>query len=337
MARRLAVELGSPPLQGLALFGVSAGHFIEGAYDEAVAAVLAQVDLLDQGGGRGRDRARAHAVASHVVAEVTGAYDQALFHARTSHALSKSLSPHDRLHGTFFVMACLERLGRWSEMEPFVEEHLSLLVGPEAEMSCSFIRGGPLVGAIALARLGDDRRARDVAARVPPDLDHPGNAEAMHARLAIEMGDVDTARSLSERLVRVGRRPGPLEIPPESLVLVEALQAQGDWDALERFLPAARSMSGFLAAMTPTCDLAEGKVRFAAGAVGDADVLLARAIEGFDRLSLRLEAARAREYRARVVPDRVRGEDLLHSALDIYTELGAARDMERAQAALAAR
>lgn len=336
-ALRLAIELGSSPLQGLALFGVSAGHFIEGAYDDAVAAVLAQVDLMDQGGGRGRDRALAHTVASHVVADVRGAYDHALIHARTSYALAKSLSPHDRMHGTFFVMACLERLGRWSEIEPFLDEHLSLLQGPEAEMSCPFIRGGPLVGAIAISRLGDVRRARDVAARVPPDLHHPGYAEAMHGRLAIELGDLDTARALSEQLVRVGRRPGPLEIPPESLVLVEALQAQGDWDALERFLPAARSMSGFLAALTPTCDLAEGKARFAAGAVGDADVLLARAIEGFDRLSLRLEGARAREYRARVVPDRGRAEVLMHSAFDIYTELGAARDMDRAQAALAAR
>ena len=335
-ARRLAIELGSAPLQGLALFGLAAGHFIDGAYDEGVAAVLAEVDLMDQGGGRGRDRALAHAVASHVMAYVRGAYEHALVHARMSHALSTSLSPHDRLHGTFSVMMCLEHLGRWSEMDPFLDEHLDLLRGPEAEMACPFIRGGPLVGAIALSRLGEVRQARDVAARVPPDMDHPGYAEAMHARFAIEIGEVDAARALCERLVRVGRRPGPLEIPPESLVLVEALHAQGDWDALGRFLPTARSMSGFLAALTPTCDLAEGKARFAAGAVDDADVLLARAIEGFDRLSLRLEAARAREYRARVVPIPGRARDLLRSALDAYMELGAGRDVERAQGALAA-
>jgi len=170
---------------------------------------------------------------------------------------------------------------------------------------------------------------------VTPDLDHPGYAEALRGRLAIELGDADTGRALSERLVRVGRRPGPIEIPPESLVLVEALEAQGDWDALERFLPTARSTSGFLAVMTPTCDRAEGLARAAGGATGEAALLLGRAVEGFDRLSMPLQAARAREQLSHVVPGHAR--DLLRSALDAYEGLGAVRDAMRARAALTAR
>jgi DNA-binding SARP family transcriptional activator/tetratricopeptide (TPR) repeat protein len=331
--RRLAEELGSPPLKGLALFGLSAVYFEERAYDEAVEAILEEVDLMDQG-GRDRDRALGHAIASIVVADVRGDYEQALAHARSSYALAEGLSPHDRLHGTCLIMACLGQLGRWSEVEPFLQEHVSLLDGPEAEMSCPYIRGGPFVGAIALCHLGDEPGARRVADRVTPDLDHPGYAEALRGRLAIELGDPAAARSLTEALVLKGRRPGPEEIPPESLVLVEALEAQGDWEALERFLPTARSMSGFLAAMTPTCDRAEGLARAAAGAADDAALLLSRAVDGFERLSLSLQAARARERMALVIPPRA--HELLRSALDVYRKLGAVRDTARAETALIA-
>ena len=82
-ARRLAHELGAPPLQGLALLGLATAHFIEGTYDQAVAAILEEVDLMDQG-GRDRDRALGHALACLVVGDVSGAYDRALAHARTS-------------------------------------------------------------------------------------------------------------------------------------------------------------------------------------------------------------------------------------------------------------
>jgi DNA-binding SARP family transcriptional activator len=331
-ARRLAHELGSPPLQGLALLGLAAAHFIDGAYDQAVAAILEEVHLMDQG-GRDRDRALGHTIACLVVGDVAGAHDRALAHARMSYALGQAISPHDRLHGTFMMMACLGHLGRWSEMAPFLDEHLAFLQGPEAHMSCPYLRGGPLLGAIGLCHLGEVHRAREVADLVTPDPDHPGYVEALHGRLAIELGDPETGRALAERLVLMGRRPGPVEIPFESIVLVEAMEAQGDWDALERFLPAARSRGAYLAAMSPTCDRAEGLARAAAGSPGDAAVLLRRAVDGFDRLSLPLQAARAREQLACVVRDR----DLLRSALDAFERLGAVRDAARAREALGAR
>ena len=328
-ARRLAHELGAPPLQGLALLGLATAHFIEGTYDQAVAAILEEVDLMDQG-GRDRDRALGHALACLVVGDVSGAWDRALAHARTSYALGRAISPHDRLHGTFLVMACLWHLGRWSEMEPFLDEHLALLEGPEADMSCPYLRGGPVLGAIGLCNLGEVQKAREVAVRVTPDPDHPGYVDALRGRLAIELGEPQTGRALAERLVRMDRRPGPWEIPFESIVLVEALEAQGDWDALERFLPAARSRGGYLAAMTPTCDLAEGVARAAAGSAGDAAALLGRAVDGFDHLLQPLQAARAREQLSRVVTDHT----LLRSALDAFEGLGAVRDAARAREAL---
>jgi DNA-binding SARP family transcriptional activator len=330
----LADRLGSPTLRGLARLGLSAVHFIENRYGDAVQAVLDVVDLVEQGGRR-RDRALGHAIAGLVIAEVRGDYRRALEHAHASYTWSRELSPHDRLHGTCFVMSCLEQLGRWTEIEPYLDEHLALLQGPEAEMSCPYIRYGPLVGALALSRRGELARARELADRVPLDLDHPGNTEAWRGLVAIELGDAGTGRALAERLLRLGRRPGPEEIPMEALVLVQALEATGDHEELRRVLPTARAAAGYLATMTPTCDRAEGAALAATGDRQAATDLLTRAVDGFDRLSLPLQAARARERLAPLRPDRT--DQLLQAALDAYTRLGAGPDAARARSRLAAR
>ncbi len=329
---RLAERLGPIPLRAFARRGMAAVHLVEGDYDDAVVAMLDQVDLLGQE-GRSRDRALAHTIASLFLADIRGDYHQALAHARTSYAVARELFPHDKMHGTFFVMTCLEQLGRWSEVEPYLDEHIQLLEGPEASASCPYIRGGPLVGALALARLGEVERARELAASTPTNLDHPAQAEVVRAQLAIELGDADAGRELAERLVRLGRRPAPEEIPHETLALVEALEAQSDHDALLGFLPAARAASGYLAVLTPTCDRAEGLARAAAGDTGPAEDLLTRAAAGFDRMSLPLQAARSREYLAQVRPDCA--DELLRAALHSYTRLGANRDAARAESALA--
>jgi DNA-binding SARP family transcriptional activator/class 3 adenylate cyclase len=331
--RRLADQLGAPPLRGLAQLGLTAVHLVEGGYDDAIAAVLDQIDLVEQG-GRDRDRALGHAIASILISAIRGDYEQALAHARASYAVSQGLFPHDRMHATFLVMACLDQLGRWSEIEPYLEEHIQLLDGPEATMSCPYLRGGPLVGALALARLGEVRRAQDIAAQTRADLDHPGNAEVVRAQLAIELGDAETGRHLVERLLPVGRRPAPEEVPQELLVIVEALQALGDHEALLNVLPTVRAGSSYLAAITPTCDRAEGLARAAGGDTHEAAALLTRAVDGFGRMSVPLQVARTREHLARVLPERE--DQLLRAALDTYTSLGARRDADRVRSVLAA-
>jgi hypothetical protein len=129
--------------------------------------------------------------------------------------------------------------------------------------------------------------------------------------------------------VRKGRRSGPEEIPHEILVLVQVLEAQGDHDALRRYLPKARADGDFLAAAAPFCDRAEGLALAAAGNTSAAVALLTRAIDGFDRLRAQLHAARSRENLARLLPDRA--AELLESALDTYTRLGAKTDAARVQ------
>ncbi|MCM4076195.1 ATP-binding protein, partial [Paractinoplanes hotanensis] len=259
-AAALADRLGSPTLRGQALLGNAAVHFLEGRYEDAVTAVLDEVALVEQE-GRDRDRALGHTIASLVVGAVRGDYEQALEHAHRSYEWARGLSPHDRLHGTAAVLLCLEQLGRDADIDPFLDEHLRLRQGPVAAMACPYIRSGPLVGALALARRGDLHESGKAAATVEPDLAHPGNAEVLRARLALHRGDVTTARALAERLVAMGRRPGPEEVPHESLLLVQTLEAAGDHDALRRFLPRARAAAGYLALLTPACERAEAALQ----------------------------------------------------------------------------
>jgi hypothetical protein len=327
----LAERLGALPLRGFALRGMAAVHLVEGGYEDAVEAMLAQVDLLAHG-GRARELALGHTIASIFLGDIRGDYGQALAHAHHSYDVARELFPHDKMHGTFFIMSCLEELGRWAEIAPYLAEHVRLVAGPEAAASCPYIRGGPLVGALAMARSGDVRRAWRLADETPANLDHPAQAEVVRARLAIELGDAATGRELAERLVRLGRRPAPEEIPNETLALVEALEALGDHDALARFLPAARAASSYLAVLAPTCDRAEGLAHAAAADVRAAEKLLRRSITGFDHMSVPLQAARTREHLARVRPDQA--DRLRRAALRSYTKLGAARDAARVESAL---
>ena len=51
---RLADQLGAEPLRGFARRGMAAVHLVEGDYEDAVVAMLDQVDLLGQDGPRPR-------------------------------------------------------------------------------------------------------------------------------------------------------------------------------------------------------------------------------------------------------------------------------------------
>ncbi|HZN77866.1 MAG TPA: AAA family ATPase, partial [Micromonosporaceae bacterium] len=184
---QIADELDSTWLRGLARRGMATAHLLEGDYEKALTQFLEHVDLMERE-GRDRDRALAYTIACLYVAGVRGDHERALAHARKSHAVAQKLFPHDRMHGTFFVMAWLETLGRWSEIEPYLDEHLQLLDGPDWYAICPYVRGGPLVAALALARLGDVDRARQLAERAPMILDPPSQAEVVRARLAIELG-----------------------------------------------------------------------------------------------------------------------------------------------------
>jgi class 3 adenylate cyclase/tetratricopeptide (TPR) repeat protein len=314
----LAAELGAR-YEVDALLGMEAIALVEGSYDDAVRYALSSVEKAERI-HHGREPALGHVIAALVVSNLNGAFDQALAHGRASYELARALAPHDQMHATFVLLDALYNLGRWEEMDPFLAEHLERYVGIETKMSCPYVRGGPLIGAVMLAHRGRASDARLFADRV--DSNTPlGLAEAFRARLAIVLGEADSAAALLEPLLAQGRRLHAEEFPLEAVVMVEALEALQEWDRLREFLPRARADFGMLAITEPTCARAEGLATAAAGDRAEAERLLVKSLREFERLGMRLAVAETQEALARVRPDG--GEELLGQALATYRALGA--------------
>jgi len=161
------------------------------------------------------------------------------------------------MHATYFVMAPLFRLGRWSEIVPLLGEHLAAFAEETVDMNCPFTRSGPVVGALALERLGSFDAARDAESRIVPNEKQPGLVEAWMAERALMNGHPDEAREIAERTLAFGRGPSIEEPPYELAVLVEALAALKDWKALNAVLPLARDRVPYLAWLAPAIDRAE--------------------------------------------------------------------------------
>ena len=113
-------------------------------------------------------------------------------------------------------------------------------------MNCPFTRSGPVVGALALERLGNFDVAREAESRIVPNEKQPGLVEAWMAERPLMRGDPGEARAIAERTLAFGRGPSIEQPPYELAVLVEALAALEDWTALSAVLPTARERTGFL-------------------------------------------------------------------------------------------
>ena len=69
------------------------------------------------------------------------------------------------MHVTWPLLASLYHLGRWDEMFPIVDEHMTAYaLEPAAE--CLLLRDGPLIAVSALAHMGEMDQAR-LAGRHP--------------------------------------------------------------------------------------------------------------------------------------------------------------------------
>lgn len=246
--------------------------------------------------------------------------------------------PHRRaryelMHASGFLIAALYQTGRWSELDAVLVEHVAAFA-QESDSTCEMLQGGVLAGATCLAQRGDLKRSRELEAMAPPfvvtDPLWAGYADGWRARLQVAAGDPRKGLRQAEAMfgsVPVWRR---FHL---ALVLIDALIALRDLDALSRFVPAARELSGGMVVLLPTCDRAQGWVAAASGDGMAALRSLDRAVEGFDRLNVPFEAARTRELLASVSsPKAARG--LLEHALHSYEKLGAAPHAERARTAL---
>jgi tetratricopeptide (TPR) repeat protein len=227
--------------------------------------------------------------------DIGGDFERALALARDTREQSTHESAHERMHATYFVMAALYRLGRWSEIPPLVAEHLAAFTEETVDMNCPYTRGGPAVGALVLERLGNEDAAREAQSRIVPNDNQPGIVEAWMAERELLTGRPDKAREIAERTLAFGRGPSIEEPPYELAVLVEALAALADWTALAAVMPVARARAGYLAWLPPAIERAEAARLDAAGDSEGARVALDRALETYMRLGMNAEVTTTRQ------------------------------------------
>jgi len=91
-----------------------------------------------------------------------------------------------------------------------------------------------------------------------------------------------------------------MSVLAENLALIEAMEAQQDWAALEEFLPTAYAQRAGNALLEPFCDRAAGLANAARGRSHAARECLSRSLAGFERMAIPFEAARARAAAERV-------------------------------------
>ncbi len=246
------------------------------------------------------------------LADIEGAYGDALVVARQVLEQGRKLSPHEHAHGTSSVLWCLYHLGAWGETPQLVEEHLAAVRGTDVFI-CPFMRSGPLIGALIAAHLGDVARASELIGQVELSEDEPGLPEALHALALLAIGEADRGVAAAQRMIDSGRRLASLEENNhEAIALVEGLHALGAWDRLRAFLPDARRRSASLGILVPVCDRAEGMLMAAAGDTERAIELLQRALAGFERLAVPYQIARTKAPLASLLPD---GDAMLADAI----------------------
>ena len=283
-ARAAAESLGQPALVWNANNALSLLYGMAGRYAEMLEMAQRELDVVDQLPSRAQqgDAVRRVAVATM---HVTGAYEEGLALARRSLELSRETSPHQMMHGTFPVLEALYELGRWDEIPPVLEEHLNAFRQDPA-VECEFVRDGPVLGAMLAARTGDVERARELAGLVDDPMNDIDGASSWQARLEVALGDPEKGRRISGGKALEGRTYGP----EHARSMLEALWALEDWNALEEFVPLARSQVSGLALLGPCCDRADGLVASAHGDSAGAISALARALAGFEALKARIEA-----------------------------------------------
>jgi tetratricopeptide (TPR) repeat protein len=255
-----------------------------GRYAEMLELAERELGVVDQLPSRAQqgDAVRRAAVATM---HVSGRYEEGLALARRSLELSRETSPHQMMHGTFPVLEALYELGRWDEIPLLLEEHLNAFRQDPA-VECEFVRDGPVLGAMLAARTGNVERARELAGLLDDPMKHIDGASSWQARLEVALGHPEKGRQISGGKALEGRTYGP----EHARAMLEALCALQEWNALEEFVPLARSQEAGLALLGPCCDRAEGLIASARGDSAAAVAALERALTGFMELKARTEA-----------------------------------------------
>jgi len=320
----LAESLDRPDLQMFATTALSELYEVAGSYELSVETAKRQLRLLDRVDSV-TDRALCTFGVSSVLCDLAGEYEAAVELARESYTLARQLSPHERMHGLYGQIKPLHHLGRWTEVLTLLEEHLQYYRS-EADVSCFAVKGGPMFGALTLARMGEVQRALQMGEMVRSSQGAARHPEALRAWLAVAVGELDRSRTIASEVLASGE--AARRAPEAALAMLEVLAALEDWEALGALVTSVRGFVGAHALLGPACDRAEGLVRAAEGNREAALGSLHRSLEAFERLGARYEAARTKEAMASISSTENRREFLI-DALRCYQEIGARPDADR--------
>jgi class 3 adenylate cyclase/tetratricopeptide (TPR) repeat protein len=329
----LAQDLGPPELFTVSTRTLSQLYMAEGLYRRAVETTRRELEAVDRILSP-TERALGLFEISATVSDLASDFSEGLELARRSYEIARSLAPHDLMHATYAQMLALYHLGRWDEVLPLLEEHLSVYEG-ERDVLCFAVRGGPCIGALVLAHRGEPQHARSIAAMA---LGDPKRArvglQSMYAGVLLACGSIDEGKAVAEDAwARESGHPDTEKAPWDRplLAVMEARLVAGDEVGLADILPAAERLREIPHARA-MCDRAAGVVTMLRDPAGGVD-LLRTALQAFDRVSVPFEAARTQEILAQAVPEESTG--LLREALDAYERLQARSHAERVRAALA--
>ena len=324
-AQAVAVSTGAVDLQAFAGRALDALYWVAGDYTQALENARNQLSLV---GGLSTPGEQADVLvgAAFTILYAEGSYGEVAELAKRAHALAKNLDAHTTMHATFLMMSAAHYRGRWNDLRPALEEHLeAFAIDPSS--ACPSARGGPALGALTFAQMGDLESARRFAALVGYDPATPEVGDGILARYAVACGEVEVGRRMAEAVLSVA------DDPDATYAFLESVLASQDWAAASEFIPSARSIADGMAVLGPACDRAEGLVEAVGGKRWTAIELLKGSLGAFERLSVPFEAARTRETLAGITgPEEAR--DYLEHAIAAYDRLGAVPSLERARAAL---
>ena len=330
-AARIARELADIDLEVLATRALSGLAITQGAYTQAMEFTRREEAIVDRIAAS-RDRALGLFWLGLRYMDIEGRYQRGLELAQRSYDLARQLALHDTLHATHLLLYGNASLGRWELIDALNEEHVRAFEA-DKDMSCPFVRGGPLVSAVVFAHRGDVERARQMAELVPMSWEAPALPEALHGFALLALGDAAAARLEAERILAKNRRLTYEEAPFEAVLMVDALVALHDAEGLRAFLPTAMRIREAVAILAPAADRAGGLLRLWERDAAGARPLLEKALAQYERLANPFEAARTREYLAEALPAADRAP-VLDAALRQYEQLGAAPSAERVRARL---
>jgi predicted ATPase/class 3 adenylate cyclase len=329
----LAETLGHAELLTVAARGLSELYVAAKAFGRAVETArrqLAVEDRIESAGERALILFEVGISMIHLASD----YEEGLALARRSHEVAKQLSVHELMHGTYAQMDALYRLGRWSEIEPLLEEHLEVYE-QEAHVICFAVRGGPFIGALIASHGGEIERARWLAelGRGRPDR-RRAFLECLYGEVMVLVGDVQTGIEIAEAarsLASYGASKYDWYAPTE--VALDLLLWGQDWDRVAQTVPAVRTFDE-IPSMRAAADRAEGLLAARAGDRIRAIALLRGAAGAFEALKVPFEAARTKEALAGLVDDE-EARGLLNGAVETFEALGARPHAERVRAKLA--